>query len=177
MRGQKLGCFTPGKGWFFSDVGLVSPKLGKNIDFWFDSDPVGVVQTVPYGPQKCRVLTLSTTEAEYVALSTTLRDMIYILQLTTKIKSNGFNVPTPGPTKVTCRIFKDNAGTLELANNLKLRPQTKHITIPYHHFRHHVAAGTIKIEKISTEHQVVDTFTKPLPLATFQYLRKLLMGW
>ena len=66
---------------------------------------------------------------------------------------------------------------LELANNPKLRPRTKYIVIPYHHFQHHVAAGTIKIKKISTEYQVMDIFTKPLPLATFQYLRKLLMGW
>ena len=113
------------------------------------------------------IITLSTTEAEYVALSTALRDVIYILQLTTEMKSHGFNVPTPGPPKVTCRVFEDNAGALELAKNPKLHPRTKHIAIPYHHFRHHVAAGTIKIEKISTQHQVADLFTKPLPLATF----------
>ena len=113
------------------------------------------------------IITLSTTEAEYVTLSTASRDVIYILQLTTEMKTHGFNVPMPGPPKVTCRIFQDNAGTLELANNPKLRPRTKHIAIPYHHFQHHVAAGTIKIEKISTKHQVGNIYTKLLPLATF----------
>ena len=56
------------------------------------------------------IITLLTTKAEYVALSTALRDVICILQLTTEMKSHGFNVPTPGPPKVTCRVFEDNAG-------------------------------------------------------------------
>ena len=64
----------------------------------------------------------------------------------------------------------------EHMNNPKLHPQTKYIAIPYHHFQHQVAAGTIKIKKIATEYQIVVIFTKPLPLATFQYLRKHLMG-
>ena len=123
------------------------------------------------------IITLSTTEAEYVALSTAPRDVIYLMQLTTKIQSHGFSVPTEGPPKVTCRVFEDNAGALELANNPKLRPRTKHIAIPYHHFRHHVSEGTIQIEKIGTTHQLADIFTKPLPLQSFQYLRSLLQGW
>ena len=123
------------------------------------------------------IITLSTTEAEYVALSSALRDVIYILQLNTELQENGFDVPTHGPPNVACRVFEDNSGALELANNPKLRPRTKHIAIPYHHFRHHVAAGTIHIEKIATQHQIADIFTKALPLSSFRYLRRLLMGW
>ena len=123
------------------------------------------------------IITLSTTEAEYIALSAALRDVIYILQLVTELQENGFHVPTQGPPKVSCRVFEDNAGALELANNPKLRPRTKHIAIPYHHFRHHVNAGTIIIEKVATQENLADIFTKPLPLVTFRYLRRKLLGW
>ena len=179
---------------------LVTPDIDKGFECYVDADFAGTfTHAEADDPSSClsrtgyvimyangpilwsskmqSIITLSTTKAEYVTLSTALRDVIYILQLTTEMKSHGFNVPTPGPPKVTCRVFEDNAGALELANNPKLQPRTKHIAIPYHHFRHHVAAGTIKIKKISTQHQVADLFTKPLPLATFRYLCKLLMGW
>ena len=96
------------------------------------------------------IITLSTTKAKCIALSAALWDVIYILQLVTELQENGFQVPTQGPPKVSCCVFEDNAGTLELANNPKLCPQTKHITIPYHHFRHHINAGTIIIKEVAT---------------------------
>ena len=42
----------------------------------------------------------------------------------------------------------------------------------YHDFWHHVTAGTIVIEKVATQENLKDVFTKPLPLVTFQYLRR-----
>ena len=56
-------------------------------------------------------------------------------------------------------------------------PRTKHIAIPYHHFWHHVTAGTIIIEKVASKENLADIFTKPLPLVTFRYLRRKLLGW
>ena len=116
------------------------------------------------------IITLSMTKAKYIALSAALRDVIYILQLVTELQENGFQVPTQGPPKVSYRVFEDNAGILELANNPKLHPRTKHIAIPYHHFRHHVNAGTIIIKKVATQENLANIFTKPLSLVTFRYL-------
>ena len=123
------------------------------------------------------IITLSMTKAKYITLSAALRDVIYILQLVTELQENGFQVPLQGPPKVSCHVFEDNAGALELANNPKLRPRTKHIAIPCHHFRYHVTAGTIVIEKVTTQENLADIFTKPLPLVTFQYLQRKLLGW
>ena len=123
------------------------------------------------------IITLSTTEAEYVALSTALRDVIYILHLTEELTANGIHVPLPSVPHITCSVFEDNAGAVELANNPKLRPRTKHIAIPYHHFRQHVRDGTIKVKPISTKLQIADIFTKPLPKEAFQFLRSQLQGW
>ena len=67
--------------------------------------------------------------------------------------------------------------TMQALSNWQITPRTKHIAIPYHHFRHHVNAGTIMIEKVATQENLADIFTKPLPLVTFRYLRRKLLGW
>jgi hypothetical protein len=82
-----------------------------------------------------------------------------------------------GDTVTHSTIFEDNQGCVELANTPKLCPRTKHIGLKYHHFRSHVARGDIKILWIDTKHQLADIFTKPLPAASFEYLRHLLLGW
>lgn len=121
-------------------------------------------------------ITLSTTEAEYVALSSALRSVIPLVTLFQEAKDNGIPIPTTTPT-VKCTVFEDNSGALELATAPKMRPRTKHINIKYHHFREHVRKGTVKIQYVPTALQVADQMTKPLPAPQFTKLRKLLMGW
>ena len=86
-------------------------------------------------------------------------------------------IPSPNVPKVTCRVFEDNVGALELANNPKLRPRTKHLSVQLHHFRHCVETKEIIIEKVATKHQLADIFAKPLPKDAFQYLRSRIVGW
>ena len=90
---------------------------------------------------KLQTIALSTTEAEYVALSTAMRDVIYFMNLIDEMKDFGITLPgVPTPT-TTCRVFEDNVGALELANTPKIRPRTKHLAVQLHHFR--PAHGTI----------------------------------
>ena len=64
---------------------------------------------------------------------------------------------------VFCHSFEDNSSALEIAKLPKMHPRTKHISICYHHFRERVRGGEIKLHAISTEDQVTDMLTKPLP--------------
>lgn len=59
--------------------------------------------------------------------------------------------------------FEDNSGTFELARLPKMRSQTKHIAVCYHHFCKHVHQGKIKIFDISTNLKPADMATKALP--------------
>ena len=120
---------------------------------------------------------LSATEAECVALSAALRDVIFLMQLMDEMKKYGISTPNSDIPTVQCRTYEDNAGAVELANNPKLRPRTKHIAIQYHHFRHYVSEGKIKVQHIDTHSQIADIFTKPLPRPQFECLRNLLLGW
>jgi hypothetical protein len=122
------------------------------------------------------LIALSTTEAEYIALLTALREVIAVMNLLNELKSNGFKIHSNIP-KVNCRIFEDKKSCIEIATNHKKRPRTKHLSVRLHHFRSHVDNHTITIEHISTKEQIADMFTKPLPRAQYIKLCDLLMSW
>jgi hypothetical protein len=121
-------------------------------------------------------IALSTTEAEYIALSQVMREVLPITWLMEEAKQQGIPVMNATP-KVHCKVFEDNAGAIEIANVPKLRPRTKDLNIKYHHFREEVRKGTISIYHTRTEDQMADIFTKPLPEAPFVKLREKMMGW
>ena len=126
-------------------------------------------------------IALSTTEAEYIALSTAMRDLIPLRELLNELSANDL-IPRIGRSQISCTIFEDNASCLELALAPKMRPRTKHINIKYHHFRSHIHSeqnpeGTMEIQHVGTKDQIADIFTKPLALQPFEYLRAKLMGW
>ncbi len=121
-------------------------------------------------------IALSTTESEYISLSTSLRDVIPLMNLIEELRKAGFDY-SPMKPRIYCKAFEDNSGALELAKAPKLRPRTKHINIKYHHFREFVKDGKVELYKIDTEEQDADILTKGLPEASFTYLRKKIMGW
>ena len=118
---------------------------------------------------------LSTTEAEYIAMSQSLRDVLPIMFLIQEMKEKGFQVICTQPY-VYCKVFEDNSGALELARLPKLRPRTKHINVCYHHFREHVRNGLIKIFPVGTKDQTADVLTKALPQNDFQRHRHHMCG-
>jgi hypothetical protein len=120
-------------------------------------------------------IALSTTEAEYIALSQAMREVIPLMELLKEV-NNVFPIDLPKP-KVHCKVWEDNNGCISLANNEKFSPRTKHIAIKYHHFRYHVKQGTIQVHPIDTKEQTADIFTKPLDESLFVYLRRKLNGW
>ena len=121
-------------------------------------------------------VSLSTTEAEYVALSQALREAIPLVALLQEFKTFGVEIASDG-SDICCTVFEDNSGALELAKTPKLRPRTKYFNVKYHHFRSHVENGTIRLVKVPTEEQLADILTKALPIERYLYLRKKVLGW
>ena len=182
-----------------SDKGLIiKPDITKGIECYVDADfaggyhfdlneePISTFSRTGYVIKYLNVpliwvsklqseIALSTVEAEYIALSQSLRDVIPLLDLIKEMEKF-FGLPSEKP-EVKCKLFEDNNGALELARAPKYRPRTKHIAIKYHHFREHVKKGLISINAIDTKEQIADIFTKGLPGISFKYLRRHLMGW
>ena len=135
-----------------------------------------------YWSSKQQELTaLSTVEAEYIALSSATRHVLYILHLLEDLKASNIDFDLP-KTQVHAKCFEDNAGCLELAKAPKLRPRTKHIAVKFHHFLGFVKTdenpnGILELQWISGDEQQADGFTKPLTPDKFTKLRKLTCGW
>ena len=106
-----------------------------------------------------------------------MRDVIYFINLIQEIQDFGVKLPQTPTPKITCRVFEDNVGALELANAHKLRPRTKHLSVQLHHFRQHVLDKTVLVEKIATTNQRADIFAKALPRDAFRYSRRTIIGW
>ena len=140
-------------------------------------------------------IALSTMEAEYIALSQSMRDLIPIREVLKEImeivfesppkfeyhaRSKAFADANEGSIKHTIdqsNVYEDNQACLKFARMPKLSPRTKHIGVPYHWFRNKVMNLDIHIEPIESESQLGDGFTKGLPIDKFEKARKILMGW
>jgi hypothetical protein len=73
-------------------------------------------------------IVLSTTKAEYIAMSQALRDVIPVIYLLQEMRERDFEVICVKPY-VYCKVFEDNTGTLKLARLPKLCQRTKHINV------------------------------------------------
>ena len=182
-----------------SDKGIIlEPDRNKNVECFVDADfagnwnkaeaedAVNMLSRTGYVIRfmGCPILwvsklqteiALSTTEAEYIALSQAMRDVILLMTIIEEL-SDVFNLKREKP-KIFCTVFEDNNGALELAKTPRMRPRTKHISLKYHHFRQQVKDGKVKIEAIDTKVQIADIFTKPLPRLQFETLRRIFLGW
>ena len=121
---------------------------------------------------------MSTMPLQVIALAACCRELIpRIAMVGEMVASVGFTQLKN--SKMHVCINEDNAGAFILAQTLptQLTPAIKHYVVKTHWFRERCIDLVIVIKKISTAEQLGDKCTKCLPVATFQYLRKNLMGW
>ena len=102
---------------------------------------------------KLQTLTaLSTTEAEYVALSMAMRKQLPLIQLLKEVVAHKVDANLQ-PTTIHCKAFEDNSGVLEMAKVPKMQPRTKHLNNVYHHFRESVQNNEVTLIAVSTKSQ------------------------
>jgi hypothetical protein len=118
----------------------------------------------------------STMEAEYIALSQSVKDLIPLRRLLKLICESVLDTDRYNANMYSS-VFEDNNGALQLARAPRMTPRTKHYGIKYHFFREYVNKGDLKLYKVESENQKADIFTKGLVLHIFLIIRKLLMGW
>lgn len=74
--------------------------------------------------------------------------------------------------KETPILEVDNSAAVRLAQNSEFHRRTKHIENKHFFIREKVTEGKLKIRQISTDNQVADVMTKPLPRIRLQELCK-----
>ena len=102
---------------------------------------------------------LSTTEAEYMALTEAVKESIWVHGL---LDSFGLNQQVP---VVHC----DSQSAIHLARNPVYHERTKHIDIRLHFVRENVSNGIVAVQKIATAENPADMMTKALPIDKFKY--------
>ena len=120
-------------------------------------------------------ISLSTTKAEYIALSQSMRDAIPLMTLIGKL-TEVLPIITE-KEKMHCTVFENNNSCIELVKFPRMRPRTKHIGIKYHHFRSKLKENMIVVHRVDTRMQHGNLLTEALAGPQFIHLRKLIMGW
>ena len=69
----------------------------------------------------------------------------------------------------TTVILCDNQSCVKMKENLVFNEKSKHIEIWYFYIRDMVQKGSIKLQYVGTDEQVVDILTKPLSRMKFEY--------
>ena len=183
-----------------SKFGIIMKPTGKfQVDCYCDADFAGLYKREPdWSPTATRSRTgymiflgsctlvwksqlqteisLSTLEAEYSALSNSLRTVVILRQMLLEI-GRCLNLENVLNTAIRCRVFKDNNGAFSLATNHRITNRTKYFLVKFHWFWHHVTNGEIEVFKVDTTEQIADYLTKGLPRETFEKLRRLAQGW
>ena len=103
-------------------------------------------------------VTLSVTEAEYVAATEEAQDMLFTMRL---LESIGLKVKKPMILQI------DNKGAVDLSNNWSAGGRTRHIDVKHYFLREMKEEGIIKLEWIPTDTNETDIFTKNCDGATF----------
>jgi len=88
-------------------------------------------------------IALSTAEAEYIALSQSLREVIPLMTLMKELHGV-FPIHINKPNFI-CKVHEDNQSCIKMAQSDKFTPRTKHIALKYHHFKSHVKNKQIEV--------------------------------
>lgn len=100
------------------------------------------------------VTALASTEAEYMAMSVAMKDVVWLRRLWSFLNGMKLNKPTP--------LYVDNQGAIALSKNPDFRKRSKHIDTKYHRIREEQERGELKTVFIPTNEQVADVLTKAL---------------
>ena len=122
---------------------------------------------VAWGVKKQQSVALSTCEAEIMAGSLAACEAVFLRGLLTELG----HAP-PGPTV----LRMDNSGAIDLAHDPVTHAKSKHIARRELKIRELVAEQVLAPVMVSSEKNVADIFTKPLPRITFQRHRAALLG-
>ena len=126
--------------------------------------------TILWLSKKQATVSLSTAEAEYIAIATAAQELIWVNQYLSEI---GYNEKNKNQIPI---IRTDNQAAKQIASNDTLHSRSKHIDIRYHFIRQLIQEQQVKITYISTKEQEGDINTKRLDVSTFRKLRNRIMS-
>jgi hypothetical protein len=129
------------------------------VTFLFESSPISRRSSLQ------KLVTLSTTEAEYVALASAVQEVLYLRSLLEELrfKQTGATV-----------IYEDNQSAIKIARNPEHHGRCKHIDIRFFFIQERNEGGYIRLQYCPTDDMAADALTKAIGPQKFAKLTELL---
>ncbi|WVZ52600.1 hypothetical protein U9M48_003645 [Paspalum notatum var. saurae] len=116
---------------------------------------------VSWSSRKQASVSLSTTEAEYIAAASCCSQLLWMKATLSDFGLRFGKIP----------LLVDSTSAISVAKNPVLHSRTKHIDVRFHFLRDHYEKGDIDLVHVASENQLADIFTKPLEFGAFVRLR------
>ena len=100
------------------------------------------------------IISLSTTESEYIAATYTAKEALWLRSLISQL----FNTTLEATT-----LFSDNQSAITLTKDHQYHTRTKHIDVRFHFIRWIIENRSLRLVYCPTDDMVADTLTKVLP--------------
>ncbi|GJT62123.1 retrovirus-related pol polyprotein from transposon TNT 1-94 [Tanacetum coccineum] len=136
--------------------GLWYPKdTAMALTAYADAD-----HAVSWSSKKQKSTAISTTEAEYIAMSGCSAQILCMRSQLTDYSFAFNNIP----------LYCDNKSAIALCCNNVHHSWSKHINIRHHFIREQVENDVVELYFVTTDYQLADIFTKALPRERFEFL-------
>ncbi|KAJ0536438.1 putative RNA-directed DNA polymerase [Helianthus annuus] len=161
---------SPGKGVMFRKTG------NFDISGFVDSDWAKCLSTrksvtgfgiflgntlVSWKSKKQGFVSRSTAEAEYRAMCSATCEVMWIKNVLSELRIN---------CTLPVLLFCDSKSAISISQNPVFHERTKHFELDLHFLREKIASGIIDPQKIASENQIADIFTKGLSVAQHESL-------
>ena len=114
---------------------------------------------ISWKPKGQKSVTISSTKAEYIALSDLITELKYLYQVLEIMEED---------IQLQIIVHVDNASAIFLAQNWVAGQHTKHIDIQYHFVWEYYEDGMVKIIFVAGTQNDSDIFTKNLPTEPYK---------
>ncbi|KAJ7517739.1 hypothetical protein O6H91_21G038800 [Diphasiastrum complanatum] len=148
----------------YSDADFVGDKVDRRSTSAFVTFLCNGI--VSWLSKKQDTISLSSTESEYKALTSTTKEILWLKRLLVELQ-----VMEAEEQPI---IFCDNQSNQALATNPTFHARSKHIEIAHHFVREKIQAKEIKLHHVSSSDCLADLLTKALPNTSFIKLRSAL---
>jgi len=121
--------------------------------------------TILWGSKKQTSVSLSTVEAEFIAVLTAVKEILWHQSLFSSL-----DITLTSPTS----LLINNQGALDLIKSEQINNHTKHINIKFRHVCDQEDQGTISSQHVAMQEQIADIMTKPLGAKKFLYFQEII---
>nr|GEU67939.1 hypothetical protein [Tanacetum cinerariifolium] len=119
-----------------------------------------VCMCASWSSKKQKSTVISTTEAEYIAMSGCCAQILWMRSQLTDYSFDFNKIP----------LYCDNRSVIALCCNNIHHSRSKHIDIRHHFIRNQVERGVVELYFVMTDYPLADIFTKALPRQRFEFI-------